>query len=141
MAARFDRTTFESSNLDEANFEGAWLTDCSFSRCRAQRSNWFNSTLARVRFDVDLRNANFTPALSEAIDFTGSNLWGAVVPLNCALVSANRFDERQIGMFLALLGQAELPTELGLWIEEATPKKAKALLDRILRGATMDDEN
>jgi hypothetical protein len=52
---------------------------------------------------ADLHGARLDLACSDGVDWSGSNLWGAVVPLNCAFIASNRFDRRQLHMFLALL--------------------------------------
>src|SRR6185295_10359661 len=37
------------------------------------------------------------------LDLRGSNLWGAVIPLNCAFFEGTRFDREQVFRFMALV--------------------------------------
>jgi uncharacterized protein YjbI with pentapeptide repeats len=133
LVSRIYRSTFTACSFDFARFNGADVRGVSFTRCRAQYSTWPLATLENVKLDCDLRGAKLDLAQSDGIDFTGANLWAAVIPINCAFIVGNTFDERTAGCFLALMSRAKLPPGLREWVEEAIPKHSKRLVERIMR--------
>lgn len=107
LVSRLYSCGFAGCSMDQVMLTGADIQDTSFTDCRMQYSNWDRSTVQRTEVrDCDLHGARLDFAVTEGVDFTGSNLWGVVVPISCATFVGNRFDRRQMHMLLALLSKS-----------------------------------
>lgn len=102
LVTRIYSTTFENCNLDQVLLKGADIQDSRFTG-RAQYSDWQNATILRTEVSIDLHGARMDITASTGVDWSGSNLWGAVVPLGCAFFAGNIFDKRSLHVFLALV--------------------------------------
>jgi hypothetical protein len=132
LVARFYGCTFARCDLDQANLQGADISETQLLACRAQYSNWSQATLVNTRIDCDLHGAVLNLAVTENVDWGGSMLWSAVVPLNCAFVTGNAFDTRQIEMFVALMALAKIPAQLREQLEAIVPRRRLNAVARLV---------
>lgn len=131
LVSRIYRCSFEACDFDEAKFIGSDVQDCKFVRSRAQRSDWSRATVMRTLLDVDFRGANLNFALTQNVDFRGANLWSALLPFNCAGFTTNTFADREIQMFLCLLGQTTTPMAKAL--EKLVRPWYRGMFGRLMR--------
>lgn len=139
LVSRIYRSTFERCNLDRALLVGADLKDTTLRGCRAQFSDWTRASLADCKLDVDFRGACLNFALTTNVDFSGSNLWSALVPFNCAMVYGNRFDTRTIGALVALLSYAEGPRDLLDELASNVSEKTRKLVEKFVKYETGEE--
>jgi hypothetical protein len=107
-------------------------------RCRFQYADFTRAVLTNVSIlDSDLHGARLDLVASENIDWTGSSLWGALIPINCAFFSGNTFDQDQVHRLLALLLHAK-----GGWkgpLMGIVDFKSRMLVDRLVNEEEKDD--
>jgi uncharacterized protein YjbI with pentapeptide repeats len=108
MVSWIKSTDFVNCEMDQAQLLGAQIEDSRFMGTRLEYSIFTRATLKNVRFeDCALHGAHLDLADSEWVEFPGSNLWGAVVPISCAFFRGTTFDKRSMHMFLGLLSHTE----------------------------------
>jgi len=132
LVSRIYRTLFESCDFDETSFRGADIQESVFDVGRAHYSDWSRASLIKTRVNLDLRNALLTFNLTDGVDFTGSNLWSAAIPWNCASFVGNTFDERMIGGLAALMTHAKMPLELKARLDAVPSEHSKELVRRLV---------
>jgi fluoroquinolone resistance protein len=104
LISRLYGCTFADCDLDQSAFNGADIRGTVFRACRLEYAIFDRATVIDGKFlNCQLHGARLDFAETQNVDFTGSNLWGAVIPISCATFVGNRFDRRQIGLFLAIL--------------------------------------
>lgn len=131
LVSRIYNSTFEACNFDHARFLGAEIIGCRFVRCRAQHSDWSRATVIDTILFIDLRGATLNFAQTRNVDFTGANLWSAMLPFNCAGFVGNTFADREINMFLSLLGDSK--SRLAKELEKRVTPWYRAIYRRLMR--------
>lgn len=127
LIARFIDCRFEHCDLDSANLTAAELRGCTFAGGRAQFSTWERATVVNCALSMDLHSARLDFAEGKGVNWSGANLWNALIPLGCAFFAGSEIDEREADMFLSLL----LETKGGFdhaWVEAGvTPRRRRAV--------------
>lgn len=109
LRALFRNCVFVECNLDAALFNGAILERTYFERCRLEYAVFTRATVIGGGFlGCQLHGTYLDVAESSGVDFSGSNLWGAVIPLGCAVIVGNKFDHRQLHLLLGVVSKAVL---------------------------------
>lgn len=138
LISRLYRCAFTDCDFSQALFAGADIQATTFAHCRFQYANFQRATLTDVGLiDCDLHGAALDFAVSRRVDFSGSSLWGALIPLNCAMFVGNTFDRRQVHHLLALLCHGK-----GGWREGLVPhvdRASQKLVTRLV-GTFLDEE-
>lgn len=112
MICRLYGCEFYRCNLDQSIFTGADIRNTRFKDCRLEYAIFDRASVINGAFlHCQLHGARLDFAATEDVDFTGSNLWGAVIPINCAMFSGSTFDKRQIGLLLAMLMRSRHPED------------------------------
>lgn len=140
MVSRIYSCTFRFCQMDQASFNGADIQDSRFDKCRAEYSQWSAATLVRTAVDCELHGARLDINRSDRVDWTGSNLWGAVVPISCATFVGNRFDKRQMHLFLALLCKSTGNDNDREDVRSLVDERFQRLLDRLVIDAEIDGD-
>lgn len=143
LTARIYDSKFVRCDLDQASFASAHVVASRFEVCRLQYCSFYRATVERTSFiDCSLHGAVLDFAVSSGLDFTGSNLWSAVIPLGCGFFLGNRFDRRQLHMLLSLLGRLECPDSVDTMarVREVVDGKTYRLVTRLIDGQE-DDGN
>ncbi len=108
LVSRIYWCEFYDCEMDQAMLTGSDIQDSTFRGSRLEYSTFTRSTLKRVRFeDCALRGAHLDFAASDGLEFSHSNLWGAVVPMSCAFWNGTKLDKRSMHVLLALLTHTE----------------------------------
>lgn len=137
MVARIYDCEFTDCDLDQATFGGAHVRGTRFTRCRFQYTDWTRATVEQTSFlRCSMHGARLDMAVSRGLDFSGSNLWGALIPLGCAMFVDNRFDRRQLHMLLALLQRIDGPDAVATVraVRPLIDPKTLKLVDRLVDG-------
>lgn len=108
-ASTLTNCEFIECELDMARFDAAILQNVGFTGGRAEYSSFQEATVLDSRFDIQLHGADLRFADSRNVDYGDSNLWGAAITAGCAQFRGNRFSDRQVDIFLALVAQASGP--------------------------------
>lgn len=132
LVSRIYRTRFESCDFDEAIFRGADIQECDFVRGRAHLTDWGRATIQRSRIDLDFRDALLNFAVTNAVDFSGSSLWSAASPWNCAFFVGNTFDSRQVGLALALMSYANIPEPMKSQVRAIPSERHHEMVRRLV---------
>lgn len=132
LISRIYHTEFVKCDFDQALFSGADIQDARFLQSRAEYSKWDSSTVIRSRIDCSLRGANLDFGLTDGVDFTGSNLWSALVPMNCQGLVGNTFDKRQVHLFLATLCKGVIPEEDRQAVSSIVSPRYAKMVDRLV---------
>lgn len=132
LAARLNYCHFTRCAFDQAIFSGANVIDCSFLSSRAEYSNWFGAVVERTRMDLSLRGANLDFGVTKDVDFSGANLWSALIPMNCQGLVGNTFDKRQVHLFLATLCKAVIPEEDRKAVSSIVIPRYARMVDRLV---------
>lgn len=104
VIARLYGCRFVDCNLDAALFNGADIRETWFKEGRAEYADFSRASMFGGGFKhVNMHGARLEFAQTDNVDFQGSNLWGAVIPISCAVLVGNHFDTRQIHSLIALL--------------------------------------
>lgn len=132
LGTTLQKCLFKDTNLDQADFTAANIQDTHFDTCRLQyssfrRAYFIGGSLTRC----DLHGALLDFAQAQRIDYSGSNLWGAVVPLGCQFFVGHRFDHRQIHFFLSLVSHVDGETDE---VQRVADPKIRRVVDRLVRG-------
>lgn len=107
LVSRIYWSRFHECEMDQVQLTAADIQNAQFLDCRLDYSNWDRATVQRTGInDCGMHGARLDFAETKDVDFSGSNLWGVVVPISCATFSGNRFDRRQMHMLLALLSKS-----------------------------------
>lgn len=133
LVSRLYQTTFTNCNLDQAVLTGADIQGSMFRNCRMEYVNMERATLRNVEMlDCALHGARLDFAESDSVDFTGSNLWGAVIPINCAFWVGNRFDRRSLHMLLGLINRSAGDTNTRDDVRSITDERYERLVNRLV---------
>ncbi len=128
------RVAFEICRMKRASFAGIHpIEQTSFEGCQAQYSSFYESTLRDVTFtDTNLHGADLRFMENHKATFSGSNLWGTSIALNCSLFGDGvSFDDRSVNLFLALAARKCQDEEKKRRIEEMIGSAA-SVVDRLV---------
>lgn len=133
LVCRITDCSFYECDFDQAVFGAAIIERTLFQRCRLEYASFSRATMLGGGFvDCQLHGTYLDLAESNGVDFSGSNLWGAVVPMSCAILPENKFDHRQLHMLLALMSMADIePDDKEKLLSIVDPKVLK-LVDRLV---------
>lgn len=95
----FTRSTFDQASFVAAEIDGATFLSCSFQYANFQRATLTDATFRKCNF----HGANLDFAETRNLDLRLSNLWAALIPLNCAFFEGTNFDRDQLLRFMALV--------------------------------------
>lgn len=132
MIGRFYECVFIDCDLDDAVLRGADIRGTWFKGGRAEYTDFTRASMFNGGFKhVNMHGARLEFAQTDKVDFSGSNLWGAVVPISCSLMVGNTFDARQIHSLFALLLHSHWDHSAAAanWIYP----KYKQMINRIVR--------
>lgn len=140
LICRLADCTFVGCDFDQAVFSAAIVERTYFEKCRFEYAVFSRATIVGGGFvDCQLHGAYFDLAESAGVDFSESNFWGIVMPMSCAMIPGNKFDHRQLHMFLSLVMHADLDYDDRVLLEGIVDKKVFALVERII-ARTVDPE-
>lgn len=105
LVASFMQCRFINGNFDDCAFVAAEIRECAFMDGRAQYASFERATVISSRLGLNLHGARLDFAEGREVDWTGANLWNALIPLGCAMFAGSAIDERQGAMYLALIGE------------------------------------
>lgn len=132
LVCRINFTKFLRCVFDQANFSGSNVNDSEFTQCRAEYSAWIGAVVERTKMDLSLRGANLDFGVTDNLDFTGANLWSALLPMNCQGLVGNTFDKRQVHLFLAALCKAVIPEEDKKAVSSIVIPRYAKMVDRLI---------
>jgi uncharacterized protein YjbI with pentapeptide repeats len=133
LQSRISDCTFVECDLDESLFDSAIIERTHFERCRLEYAVFSRATILGGGFlGCQLHGTYLDVAESVGVDFTGSNMWGAVIPLGCAAIVGNRFDHRQLHMLLGIVNRAVLDAKDHEYLELIGEKKVFRLVEKLI---------
>jgi Pentapeptide repeats (9 copies)/Pentapeptide repeats (8 copies) len=139
LLSTFRGCAFDLCDFSQAAFTAAHVSRSRFKKCRFQYATFVQAAVLDVAFlDCDFHGANLDLMVSKNVDWSGSSLWAAVIPINCAFFAGNTFDHDQVQRFLALLLHAK-----GEWRDSLLPhvdSAARKLVDRLVDEQTQEEE-
>jgi len=103
-SCRFVDCTFNDCDIDQSTFKAAIIKKTTFVGGRAEYADFSDSTLTDVTFDLQLHGADLRYASAENVSYGESNLWGASFTVSCNAFAGKELSERQLSLFLSLLG-------------------------------------
>ena len=134
MMAKFQDCSFLKCNLDNVNLVTAILERTLFEDCRMEYAALSRATMVGGGIvDTALHGAYMDMAGAEGVDFSGSNLWGAVLPMSCAIFVGNKFDHRQLHLLLGLVYKSLLSGDDAQRISLIADPRMVKMVDRLTR--------
>jgi uncharacterized protein YjbI with pentapeptide repeats len=135
LIARFQDCTFTECSFDQASFAAAEIRNTTFDGGSADYSTWERATVLDSKLGLSLHGARLDFAEGRGVDWSGANLWNALIPLGCAFFAGSRVDAREEEMFLALLMETKGELDRSALEQMVSPdNRSRRVVMRLLRG-------